>query len=116
MILADIKTYLRQRGQASLADLVLHFDSEPEALRGMLDLWVRKGRVRKVQLGGSCGGCSECDPMAGETYQWSGDDAVPVLGDRCQRVTRLVTDRLKPRPPMNAIAAGAPTSGALGGQ
>ena len=86
MILADIKTYLRQRGQASLADLALHFDSEPEALRGMLEVWIRKGRVRKRQSGGGCGGCTECGAGAGETYQWCGGGAVPVPGDRCPRV------------------------------
>ena len=95
MILADIKTYLRQRGQASLADLALHFDTEPDALRGMLEVWICKGRVRKLQPGGGCVGCTECNPTAGETYQWCGDGAVPVPGDRCPRVeppTALLRD------------------------
>ena len=91
MILADIKAYLRQRGQASLADLALHFDSEPEALRGMLEVWIRKGRVRKIQLGGSCGGCSECDPTAGETYQWIGEGAALLVIGECRRVELPVT-------------------------
>ena len=73
MILSDIRNYLRERGQASLSDLALHFDSEPDAVRGMLAIWLRKGRVRSFRLGQSCGGCTQCDPAANEVYQWVGD-------------------------------------------
>ncbi len=33
MILAELRNYLCERGQASLQDLALHFDTAPDALR-----------------------------------------------------------------------------------
>ena len=79
MILSDIRDYLRQRGQASLSDIALHFDSEPDAIRGMLDTWVRKGRVVKLDGGSACGGCNQCDAAANEVYQWVSADS-PAVG------------------------------------
>jgi transposase-like protein len=74
MILQDIKRYLQQRGQATLGDIARHFDSEPSAVQGMLDRWVRKGRVRRRLATSSCGSsCSKCDPTNIEIYQWVED-------------------------------------------
>ena len=47
MILSEVRHYLRQRGQASLDDIALHFDADPMAVRGMLDIWIRKGKAHK---------------------------------------------------------------------
>ena len=82
MILAQLKARLRERGQVSLADLALHVGSDPDAVRGMLELWIRKGRVRAVQSGAACGGCTQCDPAANAVYQWIGDGKVsaPCVG------------------------------------
>jgi len=35
MILSEVRNYLAGRGQATLADIALHFDTEPAAMRGM---------------------------------------------------------------------------------
>lgn len=71
MILADIRRYLQQRRQASLADLALHFDVDPDALRGMLDVWMRKGAVYKLAATAACGSsCTQCDSTATEVYAW----------------------------------------------
>ncbi len=71
MILSDIKQYLSQRGSASLSDLCIHFDTNPEAMRGMLGQWIRKGRVQKHSASASCGSsCSKCDLESTEIYQW----------------------------------------------
>jgi len=76
MILADIRGYLQQRGQASLADLALHFDTDADAMRGMLQVWVRKGMVHKLVATASCGSsCTRCDSAATEVYAWQGDSA-----------------------------------------
>ncbi len=71
MILSDLRTYLRERGQSSLQDIALHFDTDPDALRGMLDHWIRKGKVSRM-TNASCasGGCTQCDPAAVEIYAW----------------------------------------------
>lgn len=73
MILSDIRNYLSNRGQATLADMALHFDTEPEAMRGMLDRWVSKGKVERRKVEAACGtSCNRCDPAAMELYVWRG--------------------------------------------
>lgn len=71
MILSELTAYLAERKRAALIDISLHFDSDPEALRLMLSLLERKGRVRKLPTGTTCGGgCSKCDPASVEIYEW----------------------------------------------
>ncbi|VAX14546.1 hypothetical protein MNBD_GAMMA24-2715 [hydrothermal vent metagenome] len=71
MILSDIRRYLEQRGQATLADIALHFDADPDAVRGMLAIWIRKGRVYRRLASAACGSrCQQCDPAATEIYVW----------------------------------------------
>jgi len=88
MILKDIRRYLQQRRQATLADIARRFDSEPSAVQGMLDQWVRKGKVRRSLATSSCGvSCGKCEPASTEIYQWvedSGMDAGVTLPD-CER-------------------------------
>ncbi|MCK4674430.1 MAG: FeoC-like transcriptional regulator [Gammaproteobacteria bacterium] len=72
MILADIRNYLKQRGQCTLSDIALHFDTSADAVRGMLDIWIRKGKVKKRLATDSCGtSCQSCDPATTEVYLWS---------------------------------------------
>ena len=75
-MLADIRNYLMARNSVTLADLALHFDKEPEVMRGMLGHWVRKGRVARSDLAAacsrSCSGCCNqaCNQAAREMYTW----------------------------------------------
>jgi predicted ArsR family transcriptional regulator len=70
MILAELRGYLAEYGRASLVDMANRFDTDPEALRGMLATLERKGRVRKLPPGTACrGGCS-CNQAAPELYEW----------------------------------------------
>ncbi|MBI4776545.1 MAG: FeoC-like transcriptional regulator [Deltaproteobacteria bacterium] len=73
MILAEIRRYLMERKRATLGDLALHFDTEPDAMRGMLEQWIRKGKVLRLDIQGSCGkACSTCCcDSAVEIYEWS---------------------------------------------
>jgi putative ferrous iron transport protein C len=72
MILSDIRKYLEQRGQASLADIALHFHADPDAVRGMLEAWIRKGKVIRRASSASCGStCQSCNPAGNELYIWS---------------------------------------------
>ena len=76
MILSDLKRYLQTRGQASLADLALHFRADPEPVHAMLEVWMRKGKVARHAAAASCGAtCAHCNPAATEVYAWIGDDA-----------------------------------------
>ena len=61
---------LQERRRVSMIDLTRHFQSDPEALRGMLDQFIRKGRVQRMRTGGACGGCQTCDPLLLEIYTW----------------------------------------------
>lgn len=71
MILSEIKQYLSQRGSASLSDISVHFDTDPNAMRGMLEQWIRKGKVSKHIASESCGSsCNKCDIKSSEIYQW----------------------------------------------
>lgn len=68
-MLIPLKNYLSERGPTSLADLAKYFNSSPDAIRGMLSHWIRKGRVCKETLG--CNkGCASCPPEQTELYRW----------------------------------------------
>ncbi|MCU7922282.1 MAG: FeoC-like transcriptional regulator [Candidatus Thiodiazotropha sp. (ex Dulcina madagascariensis)] len=71
MILSDIRDFLLKRGQATLAEIALHVDAEPDAVRGMLQQWVRKGHIEQRKVEAACGSsCNRCDPAATELYVW----------------------------------------------
>lgn len=72
MILSELKNYVKSRRQVSLKDAALHFDVEPEAIRGMLEFWVSKGKMSKHSNDAACAGGCTCsfreDP---EMYVWN---------------------------------------------
>ena len=71
MILQQVGDYLKQKGQATLADIALHVDADESAVRGMLERWVRKGLVERRALASGCGSsCDKCAPAATELYVW----------------------------------------------
>ncbi|MEA3291133.1 MAG: FeoC-like transcriptional regulator [Pseudomonadota bacterium] len=71
-MLLDIKRYITVRGRVSLRDLTLHFDADPEAMRGMLEKWISKGQLAKCDAA-SCGGCTaSCSSAQEEAYEWVG--------------------------------------------
>jgi hypothetical protein len=72
MILPEIKKYLMGHKRVTLGDLACHFDTEPEAMKGMLGQWIRKGKVLKLD---EQAGCSKtcgmrCGGTAMEIYEW----------------------------------------------
>ncbi|MGR8929400.1 MAG: FeoC-like transcriptional regulator [Gammaproteobacteria bacterium] len=73
MILSDLRSYLQAKHRVTLNDLVLHFDVDANALRGMLEKWVKKGKVRQTTAESACGtSCCKCDPLLTEIYEWMG--------------------------------------------
>ena len=71
MILSEVRNFMQHHGQVSLSDIALHFDVEPDAARGMLDIWIKKGKVQCRSATSSCGtSCSQCDTAATEIYVW----------------------------------------------
>ena len=71
MILSDLKTYLADRKRAPIDDMAHHFKSEPNALRGMLEHFIRKGQVRRLDSSMSCSGCQKCDAPGLEIYEFT---------------------------------------------
>ena len=67
-MLSTIKRYLEQQQTATLSDIAQHVDADPAAVRGMIEHWVRKGKICRVPV--ACGGCTQCDPATIETYRW----------------------------------------------
>ncbi len=72
MILSELSVYLREHKRAPLTDLANRFDADPDALRGMLETWMQKGKVSKLENNSTCGGCCKCDPASLEVYEWVG--------------------------------------------
>ncbi len=70
MILSDLRDYIKQQHRVALSDLIIHFDMDADALRGMLDKWINKGKIRKLPLASSCGSCCQCDATLTEIYEW----------------------------------------------
>jgi hypothetical protein len=74
-MLITIKNYLREKGAASLSEIIHHCESNAAAVEGALEQWVRRGHVRKVKAGGHCKGCSSLcsDSDALKVYEWVED-------------------------------------------
>jgi len=71
MILSDIGRYVQEQKQVTLSQVALHFNAQPDAVRGMLDIWVKKGKITRQQATASCGStCQQCDTDSTEIYIW----------------------------------------------
>ncbi len=71
MILAEVRKYLATHKRVALIDLVYRFDTDAEALRGMLAVLERKGKVRKLPPGTACNtSCNKCDVGTIELFEW----------------------------------------------
>lgn len=72
MILSELRAYLKERKSVTLRDLMLHFDTDAEALRGMLQILLTKGYINKNSAKEACGtSCCKCDSTLTEIYEWS---------------------------------------------
>lgn len=85
MILRELDDYLQLHRRATLGDIALHFDVPAEAARGMLDLWIRKGRIRRLDAAATCNtSCPvSCDDSAMTIYE--------VVGERHSTPRRSMT-------------------------
>ncbi len=70
MSLQKLQNYLHEHQRVSLTELANHLHTDTEVLRPMLQILMRKGRVRKLE-GKKCQGCSTCAPEAMEFYEWN---------------------------------------------
>ncbi len=70
-MLSDIKTCLLA-SPASIGELALRFRVSPDAMRGMLDHWIRKGMVARDAVPQKCSCCTSCHEEDLEIYRWVG--------------------------------------------
>ena len=74
MNLVQIKEYIKDRKLVPLQDIAFHFKTEVNTVQPMLDIWVRKGKVKKHAGNLGCqNGCCKCDPATITTYEWLAD-------------------------------------------
>lgn len=80
-MLLMIRDYLQERGVCSLAEISAHCKTSPDAMRGMLSHWQRKGLISTVPT--RCQkGCVSCSPEQLQWYRWVGAD--PACIPLCQ--------------------------------
>ena len=88
MILAELRNYIQQRQQVSLADIINHFDVDEQAVRPMLEVWINKGKIHRKMSTASCGSsCSQCQTASTEFYIWgqpAGNQALDFITDSCR--------------------------------
>ncbi len=71
MIFSDVRQHIKIHRSVTLRDLMIRFDVDADALRGMLSLLVDKGKVAKKSATSECGtGCCKCDSTLVEIYEW----------------------------------------------
>ena len=80
MIITRVTDYLKERRRASLTDMAHELETTPEALRDMLRILERKGRVRRLPSGTACGGgCSKCSPETIEIYETTAENPAQAV-------------------------------------
>ncbi|WP_330925672.1 FeoC-like transcriptional regulator [Candidatus Sororendozoicomonas aggregata] len=77
-MLIAVQEYLSCQGVCSLTEISQHFNTSPDAMRGMLAHWIRKGKLMK-EVSGCQKGCLSCSPEHLEIYRWQGSGRhIPV--------------------------------------
>ncbi|MBK1648158.1 FeoC-like transcriptional regulator [Rhabdochromatium marinum] len=69
-MLTELRAYLRERPFASLSDIALHLRVTPEVARDLCTVWIRKGRVERIDCGSGCANCQLCQGPPAEYYRW----------------------------------------------
>ncbi|MDZ7752792.1 MAG: FeoC-like transcriptional regulator [Gammaproteobacteria bacterium] len=73
MILSELRRYLAEHRRVTLQDMAYRFDTDTDALRGMLAVLERKGRVRHLPPGQCTAGCNKCDLGPMDVYEYVDD-------------------------------------------
>ncbi|ODN42675.1 FeoC-like transcriptional regulator [Piscirickettsia litoralis] len=75
--LSKLKSYLRERGYATLKEMSLCFQAEPEQLQCMLQHFINKGQVQTRNISTGCARkCSQnCPIKSSLLYEWKGKPA-----------------------------------------
>ncbi|GJM07499.1 MAG: hypothetical protein DHS20C10_12330 [marine bacterium B5-7] len=71
-MLRQLKLYLQLNQQVSLHDVMVHFSIDEEQARELMQHWIRKSCVEKVDAETCKDPCVQCHPAALERYAWVG--------------------------------------------
>lgn len=72
MILTRVINHLKLNRRVALRDMALALSISPDALREILSVLERKGKIQKLASGTKCSGsCSKCTPNSIEIYEWT---------------------------------------------
>lgn len=68
---SELRTYLKEHRHVTLADLSIHFQSDPQAVKAAMQTWVKKGVVNETLAEAGCSeGCCKCKPESITIYKW----------------------------------------------
>lgn len=71
---SDVKAYLKQHRRSSLSEMAIHFGVSDDTMRTLLDPWLIKNKVQRVEAGaacrGSCAKASCCGAVVTPVYEW----------------------------------------------
>ena len=71
MILTEIKNFISEKKVVSMMDLIAHFQTDPGTLREMLEVWINKGKIEKIEINENhCNKCPQCHMQSTEFYKW----------------------------------------------
>ncbi len=71
MNLVELKKYLKERRFTPMQDLVNRFRTDAGTIEPMLDIWIRKGRLKRHRCEGACQkGCGGCSSSDVEFLEW----------------------------------------------
>lgn len=69
LTLQNLKAYIFSRGQVSLRELALVFKESPDLIEGMLQHWLKKGKIEKALKTTACAKtCVRCPVDAFTLY------------------------------------------------
>lgn len=81
-MLMKIKQLLKERGEMTLTDLARHFYVSELVMQSMLEQWIKKGRLERIELKGLCStSCGSCDEAADTKliYRWREVSQKPIF-------------------------------------
>lgn len=70
MLLKDIRSYLQQRGTASVQEVAIHFDIAADTAQFALNYWQNQGKIRAQAPSCGSGSCGGCSSNASTSYTW----------------------------------------------
>jgi len=71
-MLTAARDYVRERGLTSLRDVALHLGVSEDVAAALLQKWLDKGRIERVNTMLKCSACDLCGSAAISLYRWTG--------------------------------------------